>query len=273
MQYPQTRRRFLFTATGGAAALGAGVILGNHIFADPTQLASRAKDTPESHPLVPALHVGTKALEAMTNIKDYTAEFTKREMIGSKLSDSKMEIKIREKPFSVYLKILKPIAGREALFVDGKFGGKMKAHDVGFAGLAGTLTLDIDGSLAMSDNRYPITMAGMKTMASKVLEQWLEEVQYEDLEVNYYPNARIANVACKAIETSHPKRRGDVKFKMTRLYVEKDRGIPVRVQQYEFPTKSQSKPKLVEDYLYTNIKTNVGLTDRDFSLDNPEYDF
>ena len=249
------------------------MILGNRIFADPAQLAAKVKDTPESHPLVPALQMGTKALEALESTDDYTAEFTKREMIGKKLVDAKMELKVREKPFSVYLKILKPVAGREAVYVEGENDGRMKAHDVGFAGLAGTLTLDVDGALAMTDNRYPITMAGLRTMAAKVLEQWLSEVKHDDIDVNYFPNARIGKVSCKAIETVHAVQHKGVKFAMTRLYVEAERGIPIRVQQYDFAEKANDKPVLVEDYLYSNIKLNVGLTDDDFSTANSDYNF
>lgn len=273
MQKAYSRRRFLINAAGGALALGTGVILGNRIFADPAQLAARVKDTPESHALIPALQMGTKALESLESVKDYTAEFTKLEMIGKKLTETKMELKIREKPFSVYLKILKPVAGREALYIEGENDGRMKAHDVGFAGLAGTLTLDVDGTIAMTDNKYPITMSGLRTMTAKVLEQWLDDVKHKDIDVNYFPNARIGKVSCKAIETSHRSQKSGVKFAMTRLYVEKERGIPIRVQQYEFADKAGDKPVLVEDYLYANIKLNVGLTDKDFSTENPAYNF
>ncbi|MEW4490813.1 DUF1571 domain-containing protein [Thalassoglobus sp. JC818] len=267
------RRAFLIKTIGGACGLGAGILVGNQIFADPTRIASKVAETPSSHPLAPALQMGTKALESLDGVKDYTADFAKRELIGRKLLDSQIKLKLREDPFSVYLKILKPVAGREALYVAGQHDGKMKAHDVGFAGLAGTLSLDVNGSFAMSENRYPITMAGMKTMASKVLEQWLNDLQYTDLDVNYYPNARIGQTSCKAIETIHRQHPKDVKFQMTRLYVEQERGLPIRVQQYEFPGIRQTNPVLAEDYLYSNIKLNAGLTDKDFSLTNPEYNF
>ncbi len=268
-----SRRRFVLNSVVTASALGAGALIGNKLFADPTQLASRIEDAPSSHPLIPALQMGTNSLKALDDVKDYTATFTKREMIGRKLKDAKMEMKYRHQPYSVYFKFLSPSAGREVLYVAGQNDGKIKAHDVGLAGLAGTLSLDVDGRLAMADNRHPITMAGIHLLVSELLEQWLSETKMSGITVNFYPNAKIGKLACKAIETSHRSQSSGAKYAMTRLYVDASTNYPIRAQQYDFPRKNKKQPELVEDYLYTNIKTNIGLTDRDFSTRNPKYDF
>jgi len=39
------------------------------------------------------------------------------------------------------------------------------------------------------------------------------------------------------------------------------------------PTGDGDRPTLVEEYTFTNLKTNVGLTDEDFSGMNPKYHF
>lgn len=268
-----SRRSFLMNSLVAGSTLGGGILLGNRLFADPAQIALRIEKAPAEHPLIPALQLGTASLKAMEEIKDYTALFTKREMIGRKMVDAQMEMKFRQEPFSVFMKFLKPGPGREVLYVAGENDNKIKAHDVGFAGLAGTLSLDVDGSFAMADNRYPITMAGMQIMAATVLEQWLEETKMNDLTVNFYPNARIGQVSCKAIESSHRHQTPGAKFAMTRLYVDNKTSLPIRVQQYEFPVKNKKQPELVEDYLYSNIETNVGLKAIDFSTTNTNYRF
>lgn len=268
-----SRRQFLLNSVAVTTTLGAGVLVGNKLFADPTQLAMKVKEAPASHPLIPALQLGTAALKATEELQDYTAIFTKRELIGRKLIDAQMEMKFRQQPFSVYMKFIKPVAGREVLYVDGQNDNKIKAHDVGFAGLAGTLTLDVDGSFAMADNKYPITMAGMQIMAARVLEQWLDETKMTDITVNYYPKARIGQVSCKAVETSHRRAENGAKYAMTRLYVDNSTGFPLRVQQFDFPTRSNKQPVLVEDYMYSDIKANVGLKDIDFSTANTKYRF
>ncbi len=269
----RSRRQFLTSTAAVAFSLGAGAIVGKSLFADPTQLALRVDKAPESHPLIPALQMGTAALKTLEAVEDYTATFTKREMIGQKLVDTQMEMKFRHKPFSVYLKFIKPSIGREVLYVAGQNNSKIKAHDVGFSSLAGTLTLDVDGSFAMADNRHPITKIGMHNLISIVLEQWLAETKMSDMTVNFYPKARIGKVSCKAIETSHRSQESGAKYSMTRLYVDSSTGLPIRVQQFDFPQKNKKKAELVEDYLYSNVQTNVGLKDSDFSTSNPKYGF
>ena len=50
-------------------------------------------------------------------------------------------------------------------------------------------------------------------------------------------------------------------------------GLPVRVQQFGFPRKPGAKPPLIEDYTFSNIRTNVRLTDADFDRTNAKYAF
>ena len=60
---------------------------------------------------------------------------------------------------------------------------------------------------------------------------------------------------------------------MTRLYVAKKSGLPVRVEQFAYPTKTGSKPLMLEQYTYLGVKTNVGLKAIDFDTRNPKYDY
>lgn len=267
------RRNFLMDACASASALGIGAFLGQQLFADRTQIAARIDEAPQSHPLIPALKMATESLVTMESIHDYRATFVKRELIDRQMKESRMELKLRERPFSVYLKFLQPNAGREAIFVEGQNNGKLLVHDVGLAGLVGTISLDPTGSYAMAENRYPVTMIGMRNLVAAVLEQWLTETKVDDLTVNFYPNARIGKVSCKAIETAHAAPRPEAKFQMTRLYLDNQQGIPIRVQQYSFPSRREMQPALVEDYLYTDLHLNTGLADIDFSVKNPKYRF
>ena len=48
---------------------------------------------------------------------------------------------------------------------------------------------------------------------------------------------------------------------------------PVRYAAYGWPAVPGGEPQLLEEYTYFNITLNVGLTDEDFSPDNPNYNF
>ena len=267
------RRKFLSNSAVALAALGAGATINSRLFADRTQLAARIEEAPSSHPLIPALKLASESLAALDGVKDYKATFIKREMIGRRVLNSRMELKLRESPFSVYLKFIQPHAGREVIFVDGQNDNHMLVHETGFASLVGTLSLEIDGSYALEENRYPVTMIGLRQMVVQLMEGWLAETEMDGITVNYYPNAQIGQQACKAIEATHQRQRPGVKFQMFRLYVDGEHKWPVRLQGYEFPGPRDSSPVLAEDYLYTDLAMNVGLTDVDFSTKNPKYNY
>lgn len=233
---------------------------------------SPAKINPE-HPLAPALDQAYKAREALDAIADYEAFFEKRERIGRRLITSKMNLKVRESPFSVYLLFHEPNEGREVIYVDGKNNGMLMAHETGIKSIVGTVSLAPTSDSAMDGNRYPVTMIGMRKLLEQVISQWEEEGKYGETEVKYYPGAKLGETEVKAIESKHPQPRKQFKFHMTRLYLDKQTNLPVRVEQYDFPQKGDKSPPIVEEYTYSRLKTNVGLTDRDFDTKNPNYAF
>lgn len=227
------------------------------------------------HPLAQPLEQAYKAREVLDGIKDYTAIFSKQEMIGQQLKRTSMNLKFREEPFSVYMQFGKPYEGREVIYVAGANKNMLLAHDTGVrAILGGTVSLDPDSNQAMEDNRYPVTMIGLRKMLDRIIEQWEAEGKFGETNVKYFPNAKLgADVSCKVIESSHPQPRKQFKFQMTRLYIDKATGIAIRVEQYGFPQRDEKTSPLVEEYTYMSLKTNVGLTNADFDAKNSNYAF
>lgn len=228
----------------------------------------------EKHPLYLPLVEAYKARAALEDVKDYEAEFTKRELIGRRLVKTTMAMKVREKPFSVYLKFLDAHAGREVIYVEGQNQNNIVVHEVGIRSIVGTLTLPPTGPDAMTDNKYPVTMIGMRTLIDKIIKQWETEGKLGEVKTQKYPNAKLpSGEECVAYESLHPTPRNQFPFHITRLWIEKKTGLPIRVEQLGFPTKSSKSPPIVEEYTYGKIKTNVPLGDRDFDPKNPRYAF
>ena len=227
----------------------------------------------KEHPLKPAIRVASGCLEKVNELDGYQASFFKREVVGNSLVTQNCVIKVRHKPFSVYLYFQKPHEGREVIYVDGKNNGNLLAHEAGFASLIGTLELSPTGNQAMNENRYPITMAGIGNLVEEVIKQWEAESKYGETEVKYYKNAKLGEMTCRVIESSHPQPRKQFKFHKTRLWIDEKSGYPVKVEQFGFPRTAGAKPPVIEEYRFTNIKTNVRLTDADFNPDNPRYNF
>jgi hypothetical protein len=248
------------------------------VFADDESVPKVAKredatTTGDTQKLAAAFKLARETQETLKKFKDYEATFTKREVVGKKLLESEMQVKFREQPFSVYIKYQRPHAGREVIYVDGLHKGKLLAHGEGITSIVGTIKLVPTSKDAMEENRYPLTMFGMYKMVAKVVEQWQADEKHDDVVVKFFPNAKMNGIECKVAETSFPKQVAHAKFHMTRLYVAKDSGLPVRVEQFGFPTKAADKLPIIEEYTYSNIKTNAGLSDLDFDPANKTYGF
>ena len=259
------------------AAIGVGAIglVQSTTTAEEVKLATLIDQAPQTHALIPALRTALVAVDAVRLLTDYEADFTKVELVGRKTLTTRMRIKVRHEPFSVYVKYLEPHAGREAIYVTGSQGNKVVVHDTGLAALVGTLTLDPTSSTAMDENRYPITKVGIKNMIETVMDVWLAQAKQNasGITVNNYPNSKIGEQACQAIETILAQPIGTDSFQMTRLYIDAATKLPVRVQQYAFPSRKGQKPTLVEDYLYQNVRTNLALANIDFDPKNPKYGY
>jgi hypothetical protein len=251
-----------------AAALPSRLLL-----AEDERIATAIRIGGTSHPLAPGLRLAVESRRALDSVKDYSASFFKEEMVGKKRVNHQLTLKVRETPFSAYLRYENPHKGREAIFVSGKNSDKMLAHGTGIEAIIGTLHLDPSGDRAMEESRYPITDIGMRNLLELTIAQWNSELNIPDVKVRYFPNAKVAKVECRVFESSYDKKHKGVKFHMTRLYVDKKTAFPVRVEQFDFPTKTGAKPAILEQYTYLNVKANGGLKDIDFDVKNESYDF
>lgn len=243
-----------------------------------------AKIETTSHPLDRAVELARSGLDHMQkNIQDYTAIMVKRERVDDVLSEPNyMRIKIRNPrtinnqsvPFSIYMKFLKPrgCAGREVIWVQGQNQDNLIAHESSPLLRFKNFHLDPDGFLAMKGNRYPIYDAGLENLALKLIEKAERDRAAGDCEVRYMEGAKINKRSCMVIEVKHPQQKAPYEFYLAKVYIDDELQIPIRFVSYDWP-KGGSKPKILEEYTYVNVQLNVGLTDSDFSISNPAYNF
>ena len=133
---------------------------------------------PHETPIARAIRTIADCQERYQTVEDYTCTFFKRERISGRLTPVHiMAMKVRTKPQSIYLKFQQPARGREAIYVAGRHGGKVLAHDVGLNKLlAGTLQLEPTGARAMEDCRHPITEAGIGPLLDTLSKRWAVEL-------------------------------------------------------------------------------------------------
>jgi hypothetical protein len=185
-------------------------------------------------------------------------------------------MKIRQHPFSVYTHFEGPksLEGREAIFVEGRYNGKILAHGTGLQKkLAGTLELDPGGSLAMRGNRYPLTEAGLRNLNERLIQSWEFETGYGESEVQTFQGAKVDKRPCTCIQVTHPVPRKTFQFHVARVFVDDKWQIPVRCEFYDWPHRQGEAPALVGEYTYTQLEFNRGFTDADFDPANPRYGF
>ena len=232
---------------------------------------------PAGHPLDPALQMARSALDNIQkNVKDYSCMLQKRERIGSRLNEPEyMFIKVRHEPFSVYTFFVAParLKGQEALYVDGKNGNQLQGHGVGIRKIAGTVSLDPNGALAMQGQRYPITEIGILNLTKRLIEVAESDRQYGECQVEISQNAKIDNRPCTLIQVTHPQPRRNFKFHKAEVFVDNELNIPVRYAAYEWPARAGDPPPLLEEYTYYKIKLNNGFTEADFDVSNSNYSF
>lgn len=239
--------------------------------------------TPAPHPLDRAIQTAYDGLENMKqNIHDYTATLVKRETVNGQTGDQEfMKIKVRnprktdkgDVPFSLYMKFLKPIAGREVIWVDGRHQGKLLVHEPGVISGFKTFELDPDGALAMRGNRHPIYEAGLENLVKKLIEKAERDRQFGLCEVEYREGAKINGRSCTLIEVIHKERKEPFEFYKAQVFIDDEMQIPVRFASYNWPSREGAEPQLIEEYTYTKVELNVGLTDFDFDPSNSAYNF
>jgi outer membrane lipoprotein-sorting protein len=232
---------------------------------------------PNEHPLMPALRWAREGIAKMDRIQDYSATVVKRERIGGKLNEHEyMYVKVRHKPFSVYMYFIGPagVKGQECLYVSGVNNGNMWAHGVGIKQtMFGTVSLKPDGPVAMSGQRYPITELGVLNLTKRLVEVAEQDVKYDECEVKTIKGAKINDRPCTCIQVMHPVPRRNFLFHIARIFVDDELNVPVRYEAYDWPKEAGGQPELMEEYTYLNMKVNNGFTDADFDIKNPNYHF
>jgi hypothetical protein len=213
--------------------------------------------------------------ELFESVRDYTCTFHKREMVNGKLTGLHiMNMKVRNEPFSVYVKFQQPHQGREGIYVSGQNNGKVLVHDVGVAKvLAGTMKLDPRGGMAMEDNRHPVTEVGIGHLIETLVERWEEELVPGQVDVTIEENAKVQGRPCDLIVSTHAERKSGYAYHLVKVYIDHELGVPIRFEAYDWPKKPGGKPELVEEYTYLNLKLNAGLREGDFDPNNKHYSF
>jgi hypothetical protein len=231
---------------------------------------------PNEHPLMPALRWAYDGIGNIEKLQDYSATLAKRERINGKVLEYEyMFVKVRHKPFSVYMHFLAPAAlkGQEVLYVEGQNSGKMWAHGVGMRAMFGTVSIEPTSAVAMHNQHYPLTELGILNMVRRLVEVAEQDKKYGECDVKFFKGAKVNNRVCTCIQVVHPVPRRNFIFHEAKIFVDDELNLPIRYESYDWPKTPGGPPELVEEYTYLNLKLNNGFTDADFDIRNDAYSF
>jgi Protein of unknown function (DUF1571) len=208
-------------------------------------------------------------------VRDYTCTFSKRERIKGQLTPLHViMMKVRTEPRSIYLKFRQPTPGREAIYIAGRNNGKVLVHDVGLNKLlAGTLRLEPTGGRAMEECRHPISEAGIGPLLDTLKARWSSELAPSESVVVFREKQTVGTRRCTMIEATHPHQQPEFMFYRVRLFIDDALGLPIHFEAYDWPSAPLAPAEMVEEYTYSDLRLNVGLSDIDFNVSNTNYAF
>jgi Protein of unknown function (DUF1571) len=199
-------------------------------------------------------------------VEDYECRLIKQERVdGVLLPPGVMIMKVRNRPFSVYLRSLSPEAdrGMEVSYVEGRDRGMMRVRPPHIMGVLGFWSIDTQDVRAFEKNRHCIKEAGIGNLLESTARCWDMERRLRQTLVHIL-DEDLNGRACTRIETIHPDHHaGQFYGYRCELWLDKASHLPAGAETYDWPT-DQSPGNLLESYRYLELRCNIGLSDRDF---------
>jgi hypothetical protein len=217
-----------------------------------------------------------QAGERLNKVESYTATFHKQERIKGKLGpEQTLAMKVRQRPFAVYLKFLAPTHGKEVVYAEGHHDNKVIAHGGGVARfLVPRLAVPPEHPLALADSRHAVTEVGLANLTSRLIhfrEKDLEDdeaITLLDRVTDCKGRSRLRSVHF------HPTFHEGRPFAKVEVLYEPGTFLPLEIHNYDWPRPGHEGDLLLaEHYAYEDLRLDATLTAMDFDPANPDYAF
>ena len=220
-----------------------------------------------------------KGIDSFQNVPGYTATFFKQERMHGILGDEQsIELKMKHEPFSVYMKWTAGDArGQQLIYVEGLNDGNLLVQPGGIRGrLTGVLSLEPDGTMAMSQARHPVTQAGLVELARTIL-------QYQDADLErgdgflceLHDNQKFADRDCYLFTCVYENASVNADYRKSLIFIDKELSMPVCVKNYTWAKDANpdtiDEETLAEFYAYSEIQLQKQLIAAEFDASNPDY--
>jgi hypothetical protein len=201
---------------------------------------------------------------ALDAVRDHSAVLETRERIEDELHPRRvLLVKVRHEPFSVAIETTVPPSekGQRVWYDERRSGGALLAETPGLLGrLVGRVALDPEGEIAMENRRHPITDTGLLRLLAQVEERFVPELDRRPPPRVRATETTVAGRALLLADALVPREPPEAPA-LHRLGFDAATGFLVH---YGLAELLADGPALVEEYLYRDVRTNLGLADADF---------
>jgi len=206
------------------------------------------------------------------SVHDYVCTFTKQELVNGRLTAEQVtHVKFRDEPFSVNMYWTKNAdKAQRVIYVEGKWTDKngQKLALVEPAGAIARLLVThvmrpIDGAEAKATARRQIDQFGFENSLRLILKYCELAAPRKELNLKYVGQGSVSDRPTYVLERRLPYTGDDGRYPDRVLVIHLDK-------EYLYPTccvayADDEKQVLLGRYVLTDVKFNVGLTDKDFA--------
>ena len=202
-------------------------------------------------------------------IHDYTAVMVSRERVKDVLQEQERILLKFQRTFKVYMRWMEgPSQGREGLYVSGAHEGKFLIYEPrGFQRLF-TAALAPTDARVMDKSRHPVTDIGIGRLLEIVGDNARRAARNGVLRVVDRGTGEVGGRRVRQVEGFLPKDPG-AGYYAYRVQLSFDEASRLLIRAVVYDWSDQ----LVEDFSYTELRINPGLTGLDFDPSNKEYGF
>ena len=259
----------------------------SQIEALPEQIGAQIFSDQEALTMEDLIRLAESSLENMaTHLFDYTARFEKIEVDleknTSELSEMQLKVQTRfrnkksDSPRRIYIKFNLPdsVSGREVIWREDKYDGKMAVHEIGFLIGLKTLWLDPSGMIAMQGQRHPVSELGIVKLTEQLISRGKKDLKNPSIKIHsrqgYEFDGQEARMIT-VIRDQPPSEPDD--FQKAEIIMDLQRNLVLSFRSYVKAESEGNSYQLTESYSYFDLRTNEQLTESDFDIANEEYQF
>ncbi|MFQ3652624.1 MAG: DUF1571 domain-containing protein, partial [Gemmataceae bacterium] len=153
---------------------------------------------------------------------------------------------------------------QEVCYVTGKNDGKMRVKPAGLLGAVGFVSVALDDARVRKTSRHSVAQAGIGNVIEMASKGWPLEKEWGLTEVKIGTFV-FAKRKCTRVEMIHPTpAEGKFLHHKNVVYFDQENGLPIRVENYDWPSASDQEPELLEVFSYVNLKINTGVPEHTF---------